>query len=102
MVDYGKKWCHFSLKGICCPKANNWGECLFLFAAELLIGEEWSSLFTLLNTGFMIKRCYWKPVKTLSNKKILSGKVAENNFWWSKAFLPTEHFSLARTSLLNF
>ena len=51
IVDYGRKWCHFSFKGICGPKANNWGKCLILFVTALLIVEEWLSLFTLSNTG---------------------------------------------------
>ena len=36
IVDYGIKWCHFSFKGICGLKANNWGKCLILFVTALL------------------------------------------------------------------
>ena len=39
-VDYGRKWCHFSFKAICGPKANNWEKCLILFVTALFkIGQ---------------------------------------------------------------
>ena len=57
MVDYGGKWCHSSFKGICGPKANNWGRRLSFFVTALFIGEEWLSLFTLINPG--LSRQFW-------------------------------------------
>ena len=51
IVDYGRKWCHFSFMGIRGLNGNNWAKCLILFVTALFTVEEWLNLFTLLNTG---------------------------------------------------
>ena len=45
MVDYGRKWCCFSFKGICRPKTNNREKCLIFFVTVLLVVEEWLVYF---------------------------------------------------------
>ena len=60
---------------------NNWRKYLILFVAVLFIGEEWRSLFPLLNT--------------VLSRQICSDKVAEKSILWIKAFYSIEHLSLA-------
>ena len=60
MVDYGRKWCHFSVKNICKPTANSLRKCLILFVTVLFIVEEWINQFALLRDcqGNFVLRFY--------------------------------------------
>ena len=48
---------NFSFKSIFGPKANNLGKCLILLVTILFIGDEWLSLFRLLNAGLSRPFC---------------------------------------------
>ena len=45
IVDNGRERCYFCFKGICGPKANNFGKCLLLLVTLFFIGKEWLGLF---------------------------------------------------------
>ena len=70
MDNYGRKWSHFSFKGICGPKTNIWEKNLIFFVTLVFIVEEWLSQFTLLNTGLARQFC----------SEILL-KISENTFY---------------------
>ena len=64
IVDNGRERCYFCSKGICGPKANNFGKCLLLLVTLFFIGKEWLGLFTLLNTGLSSHICCETFLKT--------------------------------------
>ena len=79
MVCYERNWCYFSFKGIFWSRVNNWGKCLNLFAV-LFIGEEWLSLFTLLNSEWSMQlysKMLMKVGEKTLQKKIFLDKVAK-------------------------
>ena len=61
MVDYGRKLCSFSFKGICRPKTNNREKCLIFFVTVLLFVEEWLVYFhNVINAIFFLSEMLLK------------------------------------------
>ena len=106
MVDYERKCNHFSFKGICWLKVNNWGKILILFLQVLSIREVWLSLYTLLNSAlamqFYSEMVCKKDEKTFQFFFVVD-KMAEKSLLWSISVFVYQVFYFDSSLLiLNF
>ena len=106
MVDYERKWCHFSFKGVCWLNVNNWGKCLILLLQVLSIREAWLSLYTLLTSElsrqFYYEMLFKKDEKTFQ-KTFFLDKMAEKSLLQSiSAFVHQVFYFDSSLLLLNF